>query len=144
MIVSAPGFKAGRTNALVESVDLYPTLAELTGLPVDPALEGHSFVPLLEAPGRKWKDAAFSQYRRVIPGYGTIARGMGYSMRTDRYRFTEWRVPGTDFHEYELYDHEADPDENVNLAKRSDYEEVVRRLTEQLRAGWEGALPEGG
>ena len=140
LIVSAPGFKAGRTNALVESVDLYPTLAELIGLPVDPALEGHSFVPLLAAPGRKWKDAAFSQYRRVIPGYGTIARGMGYSMRTDRYRFTEWRVPGTDFHEYELYDHQRDPQENINLAKQDAYQTLLQELRKRMQQGWQASL----
>lgn len=137
LIVSAPGFEPGRTNALVESVDLYPTLAELAGLPVDPNLEGHSFVPLLREPDRKWKTAAFSQYRRVIPGFGKISRGMGYSMRTDRYRLTEWRVPGTEFREYELYDHEADPQENVNLANRPSHKQLLNRLVARLRQGWQ-------
>ena len=123
--------------ALVESVDLYPTLAELTGLPLDPGLEGHSFVPLLENPGRQWKTAAFSQYQRVIPGYGKVARGMGYSMRTDRYRFTEWTVSGTDFREYELYDHQTDPQENVNLANQPSHQSLVTRLQKRLRQGWQ-------
>ncbi len=134
LIVRAPGFRPGRTRALVESVDLFPTLAELAGLPLDDGLEGRSFVPLLRNPDQPWKTAAFSQYRRVIPGYGKVARGMGYSMRTDRYRFTEWRVPGTDFREYELYDHQKDPQENVN---------IVQRLRRQLQKGWRGALPPG-
>lgn len=137
LIVSAPGFKPGRTRALVESVDLYPTLAELAGLSRDSDLEGHSFVPLLEDPGREWKTAAFSQYRRVIPGYGKIERGMGYSMRTDRYRLTEWRVSGTDFREYELYDHQADPQENVNLANRPSHKQLVAGLVTRLRQGWQ-------
>lgn len=141
LIVSAPDFEPGRTSALVESVDLFPTLAELAGLPKDVGWEGLSFVPLLEEPNRAWKQAAFSQYQRVIPGYGKIARGMGYSMRTEHFRFTEWRVPGTDFREYELYDHRVDPDENVNLAKRPDQAGVVDKLRQQLHAGWKAALP---
>jgi len=137
LIVSAPGFKPGRTRALVESVDLYPTLAELTGLSRDSDLEGHSFVSLLGDPDKQWKTAVFSQYRRVIPGYGKIARGMGYSMRTDRYRLTEWRVSGTDFREYELYDHQADPQENVNLANRPSHKQRLNSLLIRLRQGWQ-------
>ena len=137
LIVRAPGFKPGRTRALVESVDLYPTLAELAGLPLDSGLEGHSFVPLLESPDRPWKTAAFSQYRRVIPGYGKVSRGMGYSMRTDRYRFTEWRVAGTDFREYELYDHQTDPQENVNLANLSANQPLLNQLRKRMQQGWQ-------
>ncbi len=141
LIVRAPSFPPGRSGALVESVDLYPTLAELAGLPLDDTLEGGSFVPLLTDPQRAWKTAAFSQYQRVIPGYRKIARGMGYSMRTDRYRLTEWRVPGTDFGQYELYDHQTDPEENVNLADRESYGDVLQKLKTQLEQGWRACLP---
>ncbi|MFV1994062.1 MAG: hypothetical protein ACC661_01400 [Verrucomicrobiales bacterium] len=91
---------------------------------------------------RPWKAAAFSQYPRVIPGYGRIARGMGYSMVTERYRFTEWTVPGTDFEAHELYDHRADPGENFNLAEHPEQEALMRRLRAELHAGWRGALPD--
>ena len=141
LIIRVPGQQPGRTRALVEFVDIYPTLCELCELTLDKALEGHSLVPLVHEPARKWKSAAFSQYRRVIPGYGSIARGMGYSMRTDRYRFTEWRVPGTDFRAHELYDHNSDPAENVNLAAQSSHQELVGELQARLNAGWEAALP---
>ena len=137
LITRMPGTEPGRTRALVESVDIYPTLCELAGLTVDDTLEGHSFVPLLLDPNTKWKDAAFSQYRRVIPGYGRIARGMGYSMRTDRYRLTEWRVPGTDFREYELYDHKTDPGENENIANYSDNAALLGKLKNRLATGWQ-------
>jgi arylsulfatase A-like enzyme len=143
LIVSMPGQKAGRTEALVEFVDIYPSLCELAGLPLSPGLEGVSFAPLIDDPSRPWKKAAFSQYPRVIPGYGKIARGMGHSMRTDRYRFTEWRVPGTDFRAYELYDHRTDPDENTNMAKHPDQRDLVEQLKKQLHAGWQAALPPG-
>ena len=139
LIIRTPGQNPARTNALVEFVDIYPTLCELCGLSVDDGLEGQSFAPLIEAPHRAWKEAAFSQYKRVIPGYGKIAPGMGYSMRTDRFRFTEWLVPGTEFRAYELYDHQSDPDENINLAEVSEHKMIVNELKTKLHAGWRHA-----
>ncbi len=141
LIVRTPGQKPGRTKALVEFVDIYPSLCELCGLSLDDGLEGRSFVPLIESPDLPWKSAAFSQYQRVIPGYGQVARGMGYSMRTDRYRFTLWLVPGTDFRAYELYDHQSDPEENINLAGDSEHRQLVDELKKRLHAGWKAAIP---
>ncbi|MEO7654049.1 MAG: sulfatase, partial [Bryobacteraceae bacterium] len=108
LVVSAPGQKhAGRKTAgLTEFVDIYPSLCELAGLPKAEGLEGLSFAPLLENPDRPWKKAAFSQYPHAAPGVGQV---MGYTMRTDRYRFTEWALPAKNFHEVELYDYETDP-----------------------------------
>jgi len=142
LILRTPGQKPGRTRALVEFVDIYPTLSELCGLPLDEGLEGRSSVPLISAPDRQWKSAAFSQYQRVIPGYGQVARGMGYSMRTDRYRFTEWLVRGTDFRAYELYDHQSDPDENINLAVATEHKPLVDELKRKLHSGWKAAVPQ--
>ena len=65
-------------------------------------------------------------------------------MRTKRYRFTEWTVPGTDFREVELYDHDNDPGENVNLAGVEARRQSVERLGRKLRAGWRAALPPSG
>ena len=141
LIMRVPGQQPGRTRALVEFVDIFPTLCELCGLPQDDGLEGRSFAPLIKDPNRPWKAAAFSQYRRVIPGYGNVGRGMGYSMRTDRYRFTEWLVPGTGFRSYELYDHRSDPDENINLAGSVKHEEVMTELKAKLNAGWKAGIP---
>ncbi len=141
LIVRVPGQKPGRSRALVEFVDIYPALAELCDLPLDPSLEGSSFAPLIRDPDRSWKKAAFSQYRRVIPGYGDVSRGMGYSMRTDRYRITEWVVPGTDFSAVELYDHETDSEENRNIANRTENADLVSSLLEKLHAGWKAQIP---
>ncbi len=142
LMISVPGQKtAGRsTDALVEFVDIYPTLCELCGLPLPEGLEGTSFVPLLEDPNRPWKKAAFSQYPRYVRGVGRV---MGYSMRTDRYRFTEWRAvdESKDFCQRELYDHKVDPKENVNIANRPENKRLVAQLAEQLHAGWKAALP---
>jgi iduronate 2-sulfatase len=144
LLLSVPGMKyAGtRTDALVEFVDIYPTLAELAGLPLPGHLEGVSFKPLLDQPQRPWKQAAFSQYPR--PG-GKSGSGplMGYSMRTARYRFTVW--VGRDDHAkvdaVELYDHQVDPQENTNLAKLPANVALVEQLLAQWRQGWRGALP---
>ncbi|MFV1996054.1 MAG: sulfatase, partial [Verrucomicrobiales bacterium] len=117
LIISVPGQEnaGARTDALVELVDLYPSLAELCGLPLADGLEGLSFKPLLDEPGRSWKRAAFSQYPRNLSGRGVV---MGRSMRTERYRFTQWTNERGDFRVVELYDHREDPEENENLAKR--------------------------
>lgn len=140
LIVRAPNHTrpGAKTNALVEFVDVYPTLTELAGLPARAELEGTSFAPLLEAPDRPWKTAAFSQYPRNVEGVGPV---MGHSMRTDRYRFTEWRGTEKDFLARELYDHEADPGENLNLAGMPENQSIVAQLSAELQAGWKGALP---
>jgi len=137
LIFSKPGQKhpGAKCDALVEFVDIYPTLCELCGLPVPEGLEGISLAPLLEDPRRPWKKAAFSQYPR--------GRIMGYSMRTERYRYTEW-VPrdGGEPVARELYDHQTDPAENVNLARRPEHAQLIEELSRQLHAGWKAALPE--
>ena len=136
LIVTAPGRRAATSSALVEFVDVYPTLAELCGLPLPEGLEGASFAPLLDDPGRAWKKAAFSQYPRGIAGTG---RCMGYSMRTARHRFVAWEAKGVA--EYELYDLEKDPGETANLAKKPEHAELVKSLLAQLKAGWKEAKP---
>ena len=140
LIMSIPGQKnAGRKSAaLTEFVDIYPTLCDVCGLPAPASLEGISFKPLFDNPERAWKKAAFSQYPHGAKGVGPV---MGYSMRTDRYRFTEWAVPAKDFREVELYDHKDDPQENVNLAGMPEHAATVKELTAQLHAGWKAAKP---
>src|SRR5688572_4947982 len=128
LILSAPGMKsAGKhTQALVEFVDVYPTLTELAGLPLPAHLEGTSAKPLLDDPTRSWKSAAFSQYPRTPAG----KKLMGYTMRTDRYRFTRWvmRDEPSKVEAVELYDHKADPQENQNIADASENQELVKQL----------------
>jgi arylsulfatase A-like enzyme len=119
-------------------VDIYPTLCELAGLPVPAHLEGLSFKPVLEAPDRPWKSAAFSQYPR--PKDGGL---MGYSMRTDRYRFTRWvqRKDPAKVETIELYDHQTDPQENHNVASEPEHAALIETLGRQLDAGWKAARP---
>ncbi len=134
----AKGAAGKSSDALVEFVDVYPTLAELCGLPLPSGLEGISLTPLLEDPRRPWKRAAFSQYPRKVRGQGAA---MGYSLRTDRYRFVEWRVPGKPSLAAELYDHQTDPKETKNLAADPAHAERVRELSAMLEAGWRNARP---
>jgi arylsulfatase A-like enzyme len=131
LIISAPGANAAgrKTAAIVEFVDLYSTLAELCGLPQPTAVDGLSFAPLFHAPREAWKRAAFSQYQRNVPNLGLA---MGRSVRTNRYRFTEWTVPEKDFVARELYYHQIDADENSNLANRPDQATLVAELTRIL------------
>ena len=138
LILSAPGMKSvgAHTDALVEFVDIYPTLCELAGLPLPDHLEGTSLKPLLDDAKRPWKTAAFSQYPRK-------QNLMGYTMRTDRYRLTVWvdRNDHTKVDATELYDHQTDPQENVNVAKDPANAALVRQLMAQWEKGWQGAKP---
>lgn len=139
LIISAPGLKtAGKhSKSLVEFVDIYPTLAELAGLSLPAHLEGVSLVPVLRDPTKTVKTAAFSQYPRPNKGQ----RLMGYSMRTDRYRFTRWveRNDHTKAVAVELYDHQTDPQENTNIANDPKNGALVAQLTAQWEKGWQGA-----
>ncbi len=140
MIISTPSAKAGqRTDALVEYVDVFPTLCEMAGIDVPDYLEGNSVVPLLKNPHRDWKSAAFSQYPRGYPR----ADFEGYASRRDRFRYVQWRELDGSFKSHELYDHKKDPNESENRVNEPAYRVVVEKLKKRLDAGWKAALPEG-
>jgi arylsulfatase A-like enzyme len=128
LMIRAPGAKAnGRPcHALVEFVDVYPTLCDLAGLPVPKTLAGRSLTPLLADAESSVKDAAFSQFPRRHEGRDY----MGYAMRTRRYRYVEWLDATTGvLVAQELYDHTVDPDENENRAEQST---VVTELHDRM------------
>lgn len=119
LIVKSPGFSGGeRRDGLIESIDLYPTLCELTGLPLPDHLQGRSFATLMKDPQAEWKSSAVGRYRN------------GDTIRTDRFRFSEYTNAAGRQLSRMLYDHESDPGENVNVAET--HKEVVADLTEQL------------
>lgn len=142
LIITAPGKGRGvRSNELVELVDLYPTLADLGGLPVPGELEGTSLVPLLTKPDQSWKSAVFSQFPRPWQ-YKGEPETMGYAIRTDRYRYVEWRNFKTDeVKATELYDHQNDPGEVNNIANISANIALIRELKQKLHDGWKMARP---
>ena len=142
LIISAPGKnQSSRSEGLVELVDLYPTLAQLSELPVPDGLEGTSVVPLLTNPNLPWKKAAFSQFPRPWQ-YKGEPELMGYAVRTNTYRYVEWRSFKTnEVKSSELYDLEIDPAGMNNIVNVPGSGSVVRDLKQILNAGWKSALP---
>ncbi len=125
LIIAAPGeaYEAGKTESLAELVDLYPTLCELTGLPLPDHLEGDSLVPVLRDSSATVKELARSQYPRFRGRYD------GRAFRDERHRLVEWiDTQSGEIVERELYDHEVDPVETVNLADRPESAEILRRF----------------
>jgi iduronate 2-sulfatase len=126
LLIAAPGLASNTaTSALVESVDIYPTLCELAGLTPPPGLDGQSAVSVLRDPATAHRERALHVYPRSTRDNGPL---MGRAIRTARYRLVEWKKPGAapDSAELELYDYETDPLETKNLA--SAQPEVVRTL----------------
>ncbi|MBE9463621.1 sulfatase [Dyadobacter subterraneus] len=119
LIISAPGTgKPSSSDAIVELIDLYPTITELCGLPQREILEGKSLTKLLKNPKARFKDFALSQFIRPYAALSNEDKiqTMGYTIRTDHYRYTEWYKFKTDsIIARELYDHHADPEENQNI-----------------------------
>jgi arylsulfatase A-like enzyme len=126
LILRYPGMSTmgRRTQALAEMVDFYRTLSELAGLPEPPPyVQGKSLAPVLRDPAARVRDSALT----LLP-----TQGVGYALRTERYRFTLWGGGGPDL--IKLYDHASDPAEMRNLARNPEHAELVRQLEAQIRA----------
>ena len=152
LIIAPPNHtSAGKTSeSLAELLDLYPTLVELCGLPKVAGLEGVSLAPVLNSPRRSVRTAALTQHPR--PAYYQGApETMGYSVRNERFRYTEWRDWKTgETIARELYDHRADPEETRNVAgdpKRARdaarCAEQLQKLNPDVRPGWQPVLVKG-
>lgn len=128
LIYSGSGIAAGkRSRALVEYVDIFPTLADYCGLSVPKECEGLSSVLLFADPARSWKKAAFSQYPR--------RGGMGYSIKSGKWRYTEWRDKAGKTVGRELYDHSDSDVASVNLVDDPGHKKTVAEMAAILRAG---------
>lgn len=155
LLIYAPKRASGVCDAIVEMVDIYPTVAELAGLRTPDYLDGRSLVPLLNDTRTEWNHPAFTQQARTLWGdevspqmrqfmgdvkfmfnpsvddkHTTI---FGRSVRVDRYRYTEWDE-GREGRE--LYDYVTDPLERVNLANDIKHREVVAKLSALLRSSY--------
>ncbi len=128
LMIAGPGVAAGgrSTTRIVEFLDIYPTLADLSGLSAPAGLHGRTLRPLLTNPQARWDHPALTQVRRGPPD----ATFMGYSVRTDRWRYTEWDAGARGV---ELYDEAEDPDELRNLATDPKYKNTVTEMQTVLR-----------
>lgn len=128
-------------DRLVEFVDIYPSLCELSGVPLRDELEGTSFAPLLENCELPGKKAVFSQFLR--DGIWIAPDGvayMGRCIRTERYRYVEWKKKGGGpIVARELYDLALDPQENNNVADQSENAKTIEQLASRLSAGWKAS-----
>lgn len=139
--------KGKQAHGIVELVDLFPTLCEISGIEVPEYMQGSSLVPLIENPERQWKRAAFSQFHRRPKVSADGKRYMGYAMNTKKYHYIEWYdwdpVNGRkgQLRNIELYDREKDPHEKVNIAQNEALSSTVKELSSQLEKGWKAARP---
>lgn len=132
LIVNTPwASERNECNALVEFVDIYPSLCELAQIPVPEHAEGVSFTSLLDSPNQNWKNAAFSRYES------------GESVRTNEYLYTEWTNDDGEMTARMLYDHRVDPEENCNIAEKPEMADDVAALHSILEKGWadKGIMP---
>jgi arylsulfatase A-like enzyme len=148
LIIRAPNVGKGvRTASLTELLDVYPTLCDLVGLPKPTHLQGKSLVPILHNPKTQIHEAAISQCSTVdsqmspqlvggqLDELTTIKSQMGWTLRTPRFRYVEWReakltdnkqVFGTKVLGVELYDYQTDPLEHENLAGKTEFAAVLK------------------
>ena len=135
MILKVPGQTPAKTNALVEFVDIYPSLCELAGLKLPGHLQGTSVVPLVEDPDKKWKEGALSYWPESNRGNPEKVI-MGYTVQTERYRYTEWiREHTGELLARDLFDHQTDPEENRSIANDPANEELMQSLSDLLDRG---------
>ena len=115
LLVHVPGKMQGEANAVVSSVDIYPTLCELAGLPLPSHLQGKSFVPILDDLSQSTQEHVYARFRN------------GDAAITGRYAFTRYSDG-----EVMLFDHKKDPKENRNVATNPEYKDVVAKMRKLL------------
>ncbi len=152
MLIVAPGIAKKGVNAKspVSHVDLFPTLAELCGVKLPANAQGQSLVQMLKDPGVIGRGWAVTQVMRgggpnraaVTTNVGSNgSRFFGYSLRTPRWRYTEWDEGRKG---RELYDHDADPWELTNLAEIPAQAKTVEELSAQLHTAVPTTFPPSG
>jgi iduronate 2-sulfatase len=141
LIIRAPGVAGGlQSDALVELIDIYPTLSELGGLQVPQHVQGTSLVPLLREPDLEWKKMIFTLWPHYRDKFEETVTG--YSVKTEKYNYVEWtRLATNEVLAVELYDNMADPQETINVVDLPGYEKTVLEMSSLLQAGWKKAVP---
>ena len=115
-MLKRPDTISQRTDALVEFVDIYPTICDLAGVKKPSHLQGKSLVALMENPKADFKDAIFARYHG------------GETIRTDMYQYSEWKGGASMF-----YDHSVDPDENINKVDDPKYKSIIQKMKKRLK-----------
>jgi len=151
MLIVAPGTTGKGTvvKTPVSHLDLYPTLTELAGVKAPANLQGQSLVPMLKDPsatGRGWaltqvSRGGISRPKASAPTGAAGKRIFGYSLRTPRWRYTEWDEGNQG---RELYDHDHDPQELANLAGKPEHAQTVAELSAEVRAAAKTTFPADG
>jgi iduronate 2-sulfatase len=147
LLISAPWIESSTTNSPTEFIDIFPTLCDLAGVPVPTHLDGKSLVTLMKNPDSKVKEFAVSQYPRTRNQLDTERLGwsdgqfMGYSIRTEQYRYTIWmKDTFRSSQPYskdlvvarELYDYKSDPNETVNVVDEKNYASVSADMNKKM------------
>ena len=148
LIIAGPGIKSGKTNSLTEFVDVFPTICDLAGVVIPKNLDGKSLKPLMLNNKAKGKEYAISQYPRKLKkaemaklGYAD-AKMMGYSLRTNQYRYTIWMnnfnskeaFNESQVYASEMYDYVKDPLEKVNVVNDKNYTSISASLKSKMIA----------
>jgi len=148
LIIAGPGIKAGKTSSLTEFVDIFPTICDLASVAIPKNLDGKSLKPLMLNNKAKGKEYSISQYPRKLKkaemtklGYND-PKMMGYSLRTDKFRYTIWmndftsKQPFSENKVYasEMYDYVKDPLEKINVVNDKNYSSISATLKSKMIA----------
>ncbi len=147
LIIAAPGMAPSKTNAQTEHIDIFPTICDLAGVDIPSVLDGKSLVPLMKNPAASVKEYSVSQYPRSSAaaenerlGYAD-PNSMGYSIRTEQYRYTIWMGNGFRSNKpfdksliigTELYDYKKDPLEKVNVVNDKKYLAITKKMNAKI------------
>ena len=149
LIISAPGIASNKTSSISEHLDIFPTLCELAGVEIPNVLDGKSLVPLMKNSKAVVNEFAVSQYPRGAAKEENTksefsgAKVMGYSIRTNRYRFTVWMdnnwrssqpYIASSLIGSELYDYEVDPEERNNVFTDKKYAAIAKEMEQKMLA----------
>ncbi|NNC64040.1 MAG: sulfatase [Gammaproteobacteria bacterium] len=126
LIIRAPGRDSHRVSTVTSLLDVFPTLTDLSGLAQPEDLDGVSLAPVLNDPSEVVRTAAISRWFD------------GASVRTDRYRYTDWRDEQGNVSARMLFDLELDPEETRNVSEEGDYSQAVAELSALITADRSG------
>lgn len=134
LIIHAPGIKDGKSDSLVELVNIYPTIVDLLELPAPSCLQGDSLVPMINNPRKKIKNEVFCKWKENfnwVDNKNKEVLAVSRTVKTDKYIYTEWTKAG-ELVESMLFDHSKDPDENHNVIEQAQYTATVKKMRDLL------------